>query len=374
MPPHESAERATALERLPGFQEATKFFFALQSWREVAHIALTAVSTVCFTIAGTTGFKEPSWLGVSSGVYWIIGGVVAAGTLVYGEVKFFKPSYGELVRALDGKNRELEAQTGVFEAAQADTQRQLQEALDGHRGDLQMVLDSLVTQLLEYVCKGATDCRISAYSVEGSEFLLLSRCSRNPQIEQRGRDSYPLTEGNIGQAWAKEWALQDHESTDRGEWEEALVDANLFSEETASALTMQSRSIYAQRIDRGAEKIGMVVLECENPGRFNRNTLKLVQASLLMKAIAEILWSSHTQFPRVAERQEELTKSEKRTVVVPEPEWKRAKPISRSAVVESSVPLTELHKSEPVGIQTSTTPEDTTDPAEGGGDSPADLA
>lgn len=322
--PHLS--KPSALDRLPGYESAQKFYFLLQSWRDGAQIVLTALSSLCFTVTGIIGLNDLEALVTSWAWVWPILGLSFAALLILGRFFFFRPTYADLI--VD-RNEHISEIGTLREAkvSEADVWRDtLETAERHHRSDLQMVLDSLVTQLLEHICKSATDCRISAYSVEGSEFLLLSRCSKNPLLEVRGRPSYPLAEGNIGQAWAKEWAIQDHESTERAEWEESLVDGGLFAPQIASTLTMQSQSICAQRIDRGSDKIGMIVLECENPGRFTQATIKRIQSSLILKSIADILWSSHTHFPRVAERQAELT-SAVPARLIPEPDWKRAKPI-----------------------------------------------
>ena len=44
--------------------------------------------------------------------------------------------------------------------------------------------------------------RISLYIIDNGEFVCCSRFSQNPNYEKRGRTSYPLNEGVIGEAWS----------------------------------------------------------------------------------------------------------------------------------------------------------------------------
>lgn len=289
---------------------------------------------MCFTVSGILGFGDLGQFLASPAVFWPISGAICSGLLVWGKISLFRPSYGELIKDRNEKIGDLENLRELLESEKANHAVALKEARSGHQDELQLALDTLVTQLLEYVCKESYDCRLSAYSVEGEEFLLLSRCSRNPLLEVRGRASYPLTEGNIGVAWAKSWTIQDYAATDRAQWEEALADSGLFPPETASLLTMQSHSVYAQRIDRSDQKLGMLVFECENPDRFDANSRKKVQSSYILKTIAELLSRSHQLFPRVLARQEELTNSIP-SISIPEPRWKSAKRIGSGGVVES---------------------------------------
>ena len=194
---------------------------------------------------------------------------------------------------------------------------------DRHRAALQFVLDELSAQLSQYICKDATHTRVSVYSVENDEFVLLCRTSSNPTLERRGRPSYPLNKGAIGQAWANVWAIVNSEETEREEWEVSLTNAG-FTPEEAAGLTMHARSILAHRLDRGTTKLGVVVFESEQFELFDAADLKKVRGSRLYQALTEVVRASHAHLPRVKQRQEEL-EGQAPTVVMPEPVWKSAK-------------------------------------------------
>lgn len=74
---------------------------------------------------------------------------------------------------------------------------------DAHRA-LQASLDSLLSHLLDDRSVNKPTCRVSAYSVEHDRFVLLSRRSTNPMHERRGRPTYSLDTGVIGEAWTRE--------------------------------------------------------------------------------------------------------------------------------------------------------------------------
>ena len=275
----------------------TSLYWFLLSLRDPAQIVLSAVSAGCWAVAGLIGGQE-IWNGANW--LWPVGGAVSAALVLFGTIFFFKPSYKDLAIS----KAKAEKDSEEFRAA------------------LQGAVDQLIIQLHDYICGDVVDCRVSVYSVEEDEFVLLGRYSQNPNLERRGRPSYPLDQGTIGKAWAKQFAIENDPEPDRQKWEAGLGDRG-FSASEAAALTMHSRSVYAQRLDRGSEKVGVLVFECEAQERFTLNAFRKVDKSHLAKALAEITRASHVHLPRVQERLEER-QNRQPLVVVPEPAWKQS--------------------------------------------------
>lgn len=300
----------------------TRAYWNVRALRGLAPTVLSAAVSICVTVTTMHGlpkkFTFPE-LWEWPGLKWVAAAGVLAAITLWGVLRWFHPTYGELQErlALAEQERDEVAERTADELAQ-------------HRAALQGALDELLSQLAAYVYGDTVDARVSAYSVEGNEFVLLARHSKNPAYEKRGRSSYKLTQGAIGVAWAREWVLENSETETRTEWEEGLVEQG-FSLEEARGLTMYARSIYGQRLDRGTTKAGVVVFEAEDKDKFNVKTLKKVERSYLRETLAAVISASHGFFPRVQERQQELEGTAP-VALVPEPVWKRTELPAQSSL------------------------------------------
>lgn len=298
----------------------TRYYWRLRSLRDPAQVILSAALTVCVTVASMHSFAE---LATWPTLLWPVGVLFVAVIWAFGYFKWFKPTYSELEQQ---KERALADLVTAREAAVAE--------VDEHRRALQGALDTLLAELGGYICGDSVDTRVSVYSVEDDEFVLLARHSENPNLERRGRSSYPLTQGAIGVAWGRRSFIDNSEEDDREAWKRNLR-AQGFSAEDVEGLKMYTRCIYAQRLDRGNIKAGVVVFECEAPNRFDSKTMSKVSKSRLHNALAVLVSASHGHFPRVKERESERQGIEA-PALVPEPVWKRADPVNRAEVQVAS--------------------------------------
>jgi hypothetical protein len=293
-------ERGSEDEPLPHEAGASvrKLYWRLKALRDPAQQVLGSGITVSLTGAGFIGSPEV-W--TFPGLWWLVSAGVFLCVWLIGMMTFLRPTYAQLSR----------------EAAAAE--RDSQEKRDAIHRALEAVIRGIAT----HIYKDAVDCRISAYSVEGDEFVLLARVSANPLHERRGRPFYPLTVGTIGAAWAKNSAFDNIDAEDRAAWETSICQRSGFTREDAAKLTMLARSICAVRLDNGSDKVGVIVLESETFQQFGVAELKKMRASLLLSAATEIVAAAHTHFPRVVERKYERS-GEPKAISLPEPTWKRA--------------------------------------------------
>jgi len=269
-------------ERLPAITvgEAKTHWFLVEL-RNLANPALGAAASVLFTL-WTVQERDSLWSFPS--VLILFGAVAMLAVWIWGYFTWLRPRYSELAK--DQARAEFDL-------------RQAQAAL-------QAALDSLLMQLLKDRSIANPSCRVSAYSVEHDRFVLLSRRSVNPTLERRGRRTYPLEKGVIGQAWERQSAWSSFDVESREEWEAELISSGGFSAEEARALTMLSRSVLAVRVDSPIDdKIGMLVLESESKDAFEASSADALRRRPLFGAIADLISGWHEHFPRAKEWNQE---------------------------------------------------------------------
>lgn len=265
--------------------------------RNLANPILAGIVSVFVTI-WSTYLPDDAW-GWRGGLPFL---VVAVAFTIFWAVAYFtflRPRYSELARDL------------------AETQAER----DAAQHALHRVLEAALAYLLNDIRADSSDTRVSAYSVEDDRFVLLTRHSPNPTFDKRGRDTYPLEQGVIGQAWARSSAHRVYDVENRDEWEEVLVNSGEFTPDEASALTMFSRNILAIRIDHGpAEKVGMLVIESQRADAFKESDTDRVRRRPLCSAVGDLIrWHEH--FPRAKDWHDERNGR----LVAPrldEPAWK----------------------------------------------------
>lgn len=296
-------------------------------------------------LTGLTGFLISMWMSFGFAhlletpiVLWGFGALISAFLLL---IAIFRltPTYRQLdeLRKTAAKAQRLaEANQQDAEDAQGaaeERQRQAEKGQRTARHALQNAMDVLVRHHLNHLRAWTPDARISVYSVEGEEFVLVSRRSKNPTHERRGRPAYSLARGVVGEAWENGTAQRFSESTIRDEWERELVASGDFTESEVRELTMMARTIHATRLDaQDGEPVGMLVLESTRQRRFKDGILKSMLGATA-HAMSLILTNSHSEFPRVIERSHEREGSTSETPVLIEAAWKSSKVKSRDAGV-----------------------------------------
>lgn len=291
------------IDQLPTLlvERAIRFSWWVQSYRVAGPVLLSAAITWLVTLSTLYEWPARGLLDLAQwgGLKWALLALVPLGLLILGHFYYFRPTYAEMVRERDiarGESREY---------ARA----------------LQSALDELLRRLLNHVSGDCNDCRLSAYSVEDDEFVLLARASVNPLHERRGRTHYPLNKGVIGRAWQHVRALVNFEHTQRDLWEQQQHEEQDFTVDEAKGLSMQSNSLLALRLDSPTQKVGVIVFECTEPAEFNLKTQQKLERSLLVQVLISMVASSHQHFQRVRERQSERADGPSKTFLE-EPAWK----------------------------------------------------
>lgn len=233
---------------------------------------------------------------------WLIAALAVAGVWLWGYFSWLRPKYSELAK-----------QKAQIEIELKDARRALQAALD-----------SLLLHLLKDMKMHNPSYRISAYSVEGDMFVLLSRRSQNAGYERRGRPAYPLNQGVIGKAWNLCSATNNFNVDTREEWESELVSSGNFTVEEARALTMFSPSVVAVRVDAPDDSpVGMVVIESGLSDGFKPNTISTLRGRATFNAVTSLITGWHEHFPRAKEYKSESENGKTENLLV-EPKWKTA--------------------------------------------------
>lgn len=292
--------RRRAAERLEALNAPTKgerrTHWALVELRNIAGTLIAGAASVVFTLWTV---QVDMW--TRPGIYY---GWIAASIVVLwfaGYFWFLTPRYSHLAKAKAAAEEEAKG-----------AQKALQDALD-----------TSLAHLAAELKRESSDYRVSAYSVEDDGFVLLSRHSKNPELEQRGRPVYPLTKGVIGEAWRRGSSYRTYDVKDRAEWEAALVATGDFSAEVAAGMTMMARSILGVRVDLSTtSKVGMVVIESTQANAFEQADADKMRRRGLFSAIANIIgWHEH--FPRARDWHDERDGKETQPRL-DEPTWKAA--------------------------------------------------
>ena len=116
--------------------------------------------------------------------------------------------------------------------------------------------------------------RILVYRHEDNRFILIGRYSRNPKFNNKGRDSYPDNEGFIAKGWEEGdfcFGILPDPNEDFESYTSQVMAYCTIKKGTIRNLNMLSRSYCINSINKSVtqEKIGLVVLESVDPGKFN---------------------------------------------------------------------------------------------------------
>lgn len=133
--------------------------------------------------------------------------------------------------------------------------------------------------------------RVSVYKVYDNKFILIGRSSVNPNLTKAGRNSYPVSEGLIGKAWAEgELFITDlPDPNERGgnTYYNRVNQINPIPREVVNSLNMQSRSYFILRMNGFENRPkAIIVIESQKAGAFQKqdviNKLEGVKQPLVM--------------------------------------------------------------------------------------------
>jgi len=124
--------------------------------------------------------------------------------------------------------------------------------------------------------------RISVYKVYSDGFKLIGRSSINPNLMEKGRSKYPITDGFIGKGWAEgEYFinnLPDPNARNGNTYYQAVNRINPIERDVVDNMNMKSRTYFVYRIN-GFDSTPKAILVFESE-RENAFTKELIVESL----------------------------------------------------------------------------------------------
>ena len=194
----------------------------------------------------------------------------------------------------------------------AELQRDLDTAssdLRTHASAIETVLRAIMVRVCTDLGLYRDDTRASIYALDGDEFVLLARVSKNPTLKVGGRPSYPADQGIIGLAWKHGKYSITGLAEDRAEWEREAVAEYGIPPEVAANLRMQCRSIVGIRVD-GVEPelhpLAIVIFESEAPRGVNAKTVDQVLATPVWETLAAAVKNMQSEVSAIARVRRDL--------------------------------------------------------------------
>lgn len=152
--------------------------------------------------------------------------------------------------------------------------------------------------------------RISVYRVNNNQFVLMGRASENPNFEQPGRKSYPITEGFIGKGWAEgEFFIDNLPDPNEHSGNQYFKEINSISpinRDVVSNLSMQSRTYYVKRMKGyDARPKAVIVIESLNEQAFKKEFAEEKLQGVKRHLVMFIENSSHIEEREIIEKVEQ---------------------------------------------------------------------
>ncbi|MEN2738250.1 hypothetical protein ABCS02_10695 [Microbacterium sp. X-17] len=152
---------------------------------------------------------------------------------------------------------------------------------------LERALEIMLAQLASYCGLESHSDRMSVYHFHEDTFFLVARIAKNPALQARGRNSYPMGQGAIGRAWDEEAGLALVNMPTGSRWRSAAIKQG-FPAEVADGMRMKSLGLGAYRLEADGRSVGVLVVESKNAGRIKQTHLDKIADSHIVAAIAEL--------------------------------------------------------------------------------------
>ena len=120
---------------------------------------------------------------------------------------------------------------------------------------------------------GAVRVTIYTHDPTSGEFVPLGRRCTNPRFRNFGRTRYADDQGLICQAWEKGWGFEEALPQDEKEWAELVESRHSIPRDVSDGFRLKARSLAAMRLQIGREKVGVIVIEGEDPDGIDANVL-----------------------------------------------------------------------------------------------------
>ena len=206
---------------------------------------------------------DPSW------TYW-----VSAWTPWVGLVVLAISVYGGLGGALEGRRREqkiaqLQRDNRKGDVARAeleDAQQAVTSLHWEHHETLYQCISDCLAQLMPPDLRTDDTVRVSLYIHDDNRFALAGRYTINPKYKSVNRKFFPDKEGVIGKAWAEGGKYQAEFPDDEEEMYTELRANYRMTKQTASSLSMPSRTYCGFAVSNKNERKGVLLFESTRKG------------------------------------------------------------------------------------------------------------
>ncbi len=205
--------------------------------------------------------KHPSW----AGILGILGFVVPALLIFSAFVQ----------AALEAGRKVREPTLNQLLTQLADYRSQTED----FGNDITNVFDGLLLQFSHRLELQQNDqVRISLYIHDSvaDRFIPCGRYSPNPAYRGRGRTSYPGNEGCIAKGWLTSWHFENDIPADKADRRKYEKESYGIPKAVSEKLKMQSRLYAVKRIEYENQQLGVIVVEAEEPNRFDQVPLQSV--------------------------------------------------------------------------------------------------
>ena len=174
--------------------------------------------------------------------------------------------------------------------------------------NIDLIFDNHLKSIARSLCFSNNE-RISLYIVDNDKFVCCSRVSPSPKYKLRGRSSYPLNEGVIGEAWNNgvEFDVRFPDANkDMASYIKYTKEKYGISEKTIRNFTMYPRVILGYRISNHdcSDHNAIVVVESTNKKNADKDRI-LTVLERNRECLYELIKDFHDFIPALARAEEE---------------------------------------------------------------------
>lgn len=159
---------------------------------------------------------------------------------------------------------------------------------------LRETLRNMGNRLLRQQSLWSSEYRVSIYGYNESDgsLYLLARASHNPDLQKPGRQSYPGSQGYIGEVWRNGTFFRTFSGKSAAR-KYALNSG--YSDEDLNKLSMLALGVAGLRLDDGVRQVGVLLFESlEKPGDSFSDLIQKVQDSPIVQDILDTVVASET--------------------------------------------------------------------------------